>query len=462
MAWLSGNVAGMKHSEETIDKVVSGGYCVGCGGCAVADKNIAVQITDDGRYQAQLSKTTTTGALSQVCPFASNHNESTLAQDIFNDAAINRSPIIGNYLESYAGYVADGDFRKNGSSGGMGSWICAALLKTGLVDGIIHVKPSAQHHQAKHGHPYFEYAISKTENELLEGAKSHYYPIEVSKILNSIEGDGKRYLFVGLPCFVKALRLLQIHNPQLKAQIPYTMGLVCGHLKTMQFSDHYAYAFRLDAQAYRTINFRHKLDKHKVSDYGVAITTHDGNDTIRVNRSILGSNWGHGFFKNNACDYCDDVFSETADIVIGDAWLPEFEDDWRGNNILIVRNRTLLEMVQKSIQSNSLHLQPLSLEKTIKSQDSGVRHRRDGLAYRLWLKDQKKTWRPTKRVTPSPSKDKPLYFRATQQFRMLIAQQSRMMFKHVSSRMHYKLFNLYMRVLVKGFRLIEIATRKFG
>ena len=33
------------------------------------------------------------------------------------------------------------------------------------------------------------------------------------------------------------------------------------------------------------------------------------------------ADWGMGIFKLGACDYCDDIVGETADISFGDAWL---------------------------------------------------------------------------------------------------------------------------------------------
>lgn len=39
-----------------------------------------------------------------------------------------------------------------------------------------------------------------------------------------------------------------------------------------------------------------------------------------------------------ACDFCDDVFAETADIALGDAWLPEYVQDGNGTNVVVTRN----------------------------------------------------------------------------------------------------------------------------
>ena len=39
---------------------------------------------------------------------------------------------------------------------------------------------------------------------------------------------------------------------------------------------------------------------------------------------LADGDWGAGFFQNPACDWCDDVVAETADIAFGDAWVEPY------------------------------------------------------------------------------------------------------------------------------------------
>jgi coenzyme F420-reducing hydrogenase beta subunit len=41
--------------------------------------------------------------------------------------------------------------------------------------------------------------------------------------------------------------------------------------------------------------------------------------------------WGTGLFKSNACDFCDDVTTELADVSL-DAWIP-YNKDGLGNSV---------------------------------------------------------------------------------------------------------------------------------
>ncbi len=430
----------------TLNKVVENGYCIGCGACAVERRfGIQMQKTADGRYCAHMGASAPDEAAA-LCPFASKLNEDMLSELFFGaHEGQYRHSALGTYLACFAGHVETDAYRSEGSSGGFVSWLACLLLERGLVDAVIHVTPSHSDHG---GPPLFSYSISDNAEQVRLGAKSRYYPIELSEVLLRVRSDRRRYLFIGLPCFVKAVRLLQLADEDLKHRIPFMIGLVCGHLKTMQFADFYARSLHIDPHDVASINFRHKLPDNPVNDYGVEITKLDGTKCVGENRLIFGTSWGYGFFKNEACDYCDDVLSETADLTVGDAWLPAYEKDWRGTNILVVRNPILLQILREGIDNGPLVLDPVSADDVARSQASGLKHRRQGLAYRLWLKDSKKSWRPAKRVKASDGCDFGWRFRATQKARIALARCSREFFKSVSGPWTFALFCARMRVLV--------------
>src|SRR5699024_10024286 len=108
-----------------------------------------------------------------------------------------------------------------------------------------------------------------------------------------------------------------------------------------------------------------------------------------------------GFFKPVASNYTDDVFNETADIVLGDAWLPEYTSDSEGNNIVIIRNPEIDEIVKDAIQEERLKMDIVDNETIFSSRASHYRHTHYELAYRLHVKDSNNEWRPKKRVVAS-------------------------------------------------------------
>jgi coenzyme F420 hydrogenase subunit beta len=95
------------------------------------------------------------------------------------------------------------------------------------------------------------------------------------------------------------------------------------------------------------------------------------------------------------------VFAETADCAVGDAWLPDWIDDHRGNSIIIVRNHLLLDLIKGGFANGQLNLQNLNANDARESQRGGLLHRNEGLALRLHDDDLAERWRPRRRTQPS-------------------------------------------------------------
>ncbi len=336
-----------------------------------------------------------------VCPFYDHGvDEDVLALPYSLDGA-EHHPDIGWYRMLFAGYANDRDFRENGSSGGIANWLAAELLQTDRIDGVIHVKPVES---IVPGGVLFEYAVSNDLTGLTSGAKSKYYPVEMSRVMNYVRNNPGRYAFIGVPCFVKAVRLLARADEAIDQSITYCIALFCGHLKSRAFAEHAAWQMGIVPSSLTQFDFRTKVADSPANRYAVTARGMRDGQTVVATRPITqlqGSDWGMGFFKLKACDYCDDIVGETADVSIGDAWLPEYVSDSAGTNIVVARNPVVAEILGNAVQDGRLVAQPVTVAEVHKSQASNYRHRREGLAYRLALADKQGIWRPKKRVEPS-------------------------------------------------------------
>jgi len=391
-----------------LEDIVSNGYCIGCGVCAAtSDSPCTIQMDQEGKYQAVLGKEGNNEQALAVCPFSNEAlNEDEIGKKLFGDIpSVRHNANLGYFLKSFAGSVVTDTYRDKGSSGGLGSWLAVSLLEEHLVDFVIHVRP------IENSSILFAYTISSTREEILEGSKSKYYPVELSRVLDVVRDKPGKYLLIGVPCFIKAVRLLSEKEPIFKERIVFTIGLVCGHFKTDRFAKTIGWELGIHPNKLESIDFRVKMPDAAASTYGVAVKEKGTNKVITFPmKKLLVHNWGHGLFRYNACDYCDDVQAETADITIGDAWLSEYVQDGRGTNVVVVRNPSILSLLEKRHQE--LSIEEITADKVYESQAGGFRHRREGLSYRLYLKDQKNEWRPTKRVAPSasiPKKRKEIY-----------------------------------------------------
>lgn len=380
--------------------IVRSDLCIGCGSCAGGAARTDTRMKFDAQgfikpegpadWYEQPSE-----IFSRTCPFSpAAPKEDQLMEELFPDA-LQGNAATGRFEDAYVGHVSEDEFRTRGSSGGMVSWVAAELLRKGLIDGVAHVIPSSD--PQKEG-DYFHYTISRTEAEIAGGAKSRYYPIELSKILQTIRDVPGRYAVVGIPCFIKAVQLLRKADPLFRERIRFTLGLFCGHMKSARFVESFAWQMKMPVEEIQAVEFRHKYPERPAYIYNAMLTMKDGRTVNRDWKDLADGDWGAGYFMNPACNFCDDVVAETADVSFGDAWVEPYAADGRGTNVVIVRSPVAAKAIAEGIASGRLALQNVDAEFVERTQTSGLRMRREGLAYRLtWAK---KGVRPVKRVAP--------------------------------------------------------------
>lgn len=408
-----------------------------------------------GRYQAEdvSGELASDAPVEAVCPFAEgNPDEDILARERFGDS-LTSHPRIGGYFATYAGYVAEGEYRARGSSGGLGTWLLAEMLEQGLVDAAVHVRGR----EASPGEPrLFEYGIATTPSEVRAGAKSRYYPVEMSQALKLVRERPGRYVVIGAPCFIKAVRLLARQDPLLAERVAYCISLFCGHLKSARYADMLAWQCGIRPGELRGVDFRRKTPGIRADQYALSFTgLADGRLVTeeRSARQLYGTDWGLGFFKYKACDFCDDVVGETADASVGDAWLPQYVQDSAGTNALIVRHAALHAMIERAAHEGRLHIEAIPADDVARSQSAGLYHRREALAYRLHLMAEAGKWRPFKRVQPQAmglsSREQRKHA-----LRLAIAEESHRAFQHAREAGDFRVFQEAMKPIVRRYRAV--------
>jgi coenzyme F420-reducing hydrogenase beta subunit len=275
----------------------------------------------------------------------------------------------------------------------MTGWLLTELLRRELVDGVAHVAPA---NDRRRDGRFFEYRISRTEAEIHAGAKSRYYPVELSEALETIGSVPGRYAVTGIPCFVKAVQLLRREDPVVRERVAFTVGLFCGHMKSARFVESLAWQMGVPLDEVESLDFRLKDPGRPANWYRAGLALRDGRSAQMDWWNLVDGDWGAGFFQNGACDYCDDVVAETADISFGDAWVEPYSSDGRGTNVVVVRSPALQELLEAGIRDGLLRLTPVDAHFVRESQAAALRHRREGLAYRLSRRHR--GLRPRKRV----------------------------------------------------------------
>ncbi|HZZ87015.1 MAG TPA: Coenzyme F420 hydrogenase/dehydrogenase, beta subunit C-terminal domain [Caulobacteraceae bacterium] len=334
--------------------------------------------------------------VARTCPFSpAASNEDALAEARF-PAAPSRDTAIGRYEAAWVGHAAEGGFRAVGSSGGMANWTAAELLRLGLVDAVAHVAPTPADQD---GELLFRYRISRSLEQLEARAKSRYHPIELSEVIREIRSTPGRYAVVGLPCFVKAVLLLRAADPVLRERIVHTLGLFCGHMKSARMVESFAWQAGTRREDVQSIDFRHKDASRPANWYRAALSLRNGETRLVDWWPLVDGDWGAGFFQSEACNFCDDVAAETADVAFGDAWLEPYSSDGRGTNVVVARHPVIRDLIGAAIDEGRLALAPVDADFVRRTQAAGFRQRREGLALRLASRRCRPVT-PRKRVAP--------------------------------------------------------------
>ncbi|WP_083488152.1 Coenzyme F420 hydrogenase/dehydrogenase, beta subunit C-terminal domain [Stenotrophomonas koreensis] len=309
---------------------------------------------------------------------------------------MHKHKLLGNFTQTFAGRVSNDAYVLGSSSGGLTSWLLSKLVQLGIVDGVINVGAAGEDAQE-----IFRYSVA-TESELRNRRKSQYYATTMADVLELIKDEPKRYVLVGVPCYIKAARAMCKEDPKIAQRLVFFVALVCGHMKTQAYAESLAWQVGVPPHDLEAVDFRVKGKGRLSSDYDFGALKR-GETEMRVApmSTLQGGNWGHNTFQPEACNFCDDVVGETADISFGDAWLAKFTSDPRGTNIVISRNRRIDEIFACAADANEITLHEVSADEAVASQAGGFRHRRDGLAVRLADDIAAGLSVPVKRVSPN-------------------------------------------------------------
>ncbi|WP_440949203.1 Coenzyme F420 hydrogenase/dehydrogenase, beta subunit C-terminal domain [Methanosphaerula subterraneus] len=385
--------------SSVITTVVENELCIGCGLCAALCPagELAMQWNRYGEYNPieVTPCTTACGLCLKVCPFAdTGENEDTIGKELYGGVpGISHRPETGYHLATYVGYSER--HRQTSASGGVATWLLEALLTEGVVDHVVCVTPTGDPEKL------FAFRVFDTGEDVRNGAGSAYYPVEMSAVIRHILETPGRYAVTGLPCFIKAIRLAQQRNAKLQERIVVTIGLTCGQLKSRHFTDYIAALAGVQGEV-TGVCYRGKSSDHPANNYHYAFTTTEGEERRIYWNEGIGEAWNNRWFTPKACNYCDDIFAECADVTCMDAWLPEYSMDSKGTSLVLVRSPQVQEVIARG---QGICLNPIPVELVVQSQGGVVAVKRRHLAYRLYLDEQTGREVPAKRVAPERPKN---------------------------------------------------------
>lgn len=372
----------------SIDVIVKNHLCSGCGVCISEDQTHQAKMiwNNEGFLVPLLGKSSTQDKMIKVCPFAiQQKDEDELGELFLKQPETQYHDKIGYYYGLYAGYSQQ--FRETSSSGGIATYVFNTLLEQKIVDYLFIVKEVDGQ---------YAYQFFSNVEEITQISKTRYTPVTLEKLFQELSKIDGKIAVSGVACFVKAIRLKQMYDPVLKEKIAFIVGIICGGLKSKYYTDYLAQEAGCKNE-YNHAQYRVKNKESYALDYKFSCIEKSDKKIHMVDMQSLGDMWGTGLFKSNACDFCDDVLTELADISLGDAWIDPYDKNGLGNSIIITRTKIAENLIKNGLNKNLLALDVMNTEKIILSQNGSFNHRHKGLAFRVMKVNKEGKLTPRKR-----------------------------------------------------------------
>lgn len=372
--------------------------CSGCGVCTGVCPPRCLEMRENacGEYRPALTapdRCLACGRCMKVCPFESTLPQAPrLAQTLFADVPGIRREAggeLGAWRNAYLGHAPG--YRARGASGGMASWFLDTLLQREIVDAVICVG----HGTAPDA--LLQYVTVRDSDTLRACAGSAYYPVHLQQVLADLAEREGRYAVIGMPCFIRALRLAALVDRRLAAKLPVMAGLVCGHLPGKALVDYLAAGGGRTRQDLARLQFRIREPRRPAWDYGVRLDWTDGSHTTSFGSGDFGYVFWNRAFQQEACMLCDDIYARCADIVFMDAWLPGYREAPEGASLVLTRSALSEALLQEACGE---HLQPVAPAQVLAAQERLRARAGAPLRARLALRRRANY---TQEVAPDPS-----------------------------------------------------------
>ena len=248
--------------------------------------------------------------------------------------------IWGYYNSLFYAWSTDKDIRFQSSTGGLLNGLSLYLLETNKVDFLLHTAGDPDN--PMRSLPKFSY----TKKDLLNcESRSRYGPASPLSRFNEALDTNKKFVFVGKPCDISAIRQLSKIDERVNKQCLYLLTLVCGGSTEFTKSQDFINSFNVKEE---------ELDIFRYRGYGnpglMYIKTKDGREHDKEYNSFWGdeSNWRVHF----RCKICPDAIGECSDLAALDTWRggsPAGEDE--GFNAVIARTEKGINLLNDAIKA---------------------------------------------------------------------------------------------------------------
>lgn len=358
------NRDGGQPCSPTVDRVLAGQLCTGCGLCAgISGGNIVMDIDSAGFERPIVRGTidaTVETQIADACP------GSRIAPWDRSDRPVH--PYWGPIGSIATGHACDAEVRHVGSSGGMLTALAIHALDSGMVDGVIHVTMDAAQPLRT------AVVVSRTRAHVIAAAGSRYGPSAPLQSIDALLDSGERYAFIGKPCDVSALRQLALSDERVDRSMVLMLSFFCGGIPSIKGSEAVVSAMGMDPAA--ITHFRYRGNGWPGN---ARAETGDG----RAAEMRYAECWGNILSKHVQfrCKICPDAVGGVADIACADAWYggetgyPTFEEQ-DGRSLVLARSDAGAAMIAQAVAAGVCATEPLDIGEIDLMQPSQARRKR--------------------------------------------------------------------------------------
>lgn len=250
----------------------------------------------------------------------------------------------GKYVGIYEGYSNNPAVRYAASSGGILTSLAVYFLEEHIVDGVIHTGADDDYPLSTKTY------VSRTADDVMKHMGSRYSIF--SPLMNIMdilsENLDKKYLFIGKPCDVMALKRGMAVNEQLKKQIVFTMSFFCAGIPSDEINSKLLNEMGCPKEELHSFTYR----GNGWPGYTTA-TDKSGHEYKMTYQEAWMEYLGRNVKK--ICRYCMDGIGEAADVACADLWYldknnkPDFSEH-EGRNLILARNNTADSYIQKAAE----------------------------------------------------------------------------------------------------------------
>jgi coenzyme F420 hydrogenase subunit beta len=263
---------------------------------------------------------------------------------------------LGIVNQSYAAHAIEDRVRNGGASGGTATALMGYMLDKGIADALLIAG-------FKQDRPWVtEPKVITDKKELLNWQGSVYNRVPMGNALNSLmKSDFQRIAIIGVPCFIHALRKMQLHRfpANIGKRITFMLGLICGTCFSVEGVFHiFKEKMGIGVEEIEKLNFR-----GGEWPGSLVVRTKDGREL-----AIPQSEYKHRFlvplFRVDRCIKCWDFAADLADLSLGDLWSAPWPmvKGGAGWNSAIVKTPLGKSLFEAAARENYIKVEPIPIK----------------------------------------------------------------------------------------------------